>query len=108
VAEGLLVYLSGTDAARLLASVGELSVQETRLAFDHDLPEQDSSLRQAQEMDGMAEVAAMWHGGLTEHPSKWLTEHGWQAESISRDSLARSYGRDLPNPTGAFFTGLRR
>jgi methyltransferase (TIGR00027 family) len=108
VAEGLLVYLSGDDAASLLIAVGDLSASESRLSFDHDVPDQDSALRQAMEMDGMAEVAAMWHGGLTEHPLHWLTEHGWNADSIARDSLARSYGRHLLNPTGAFFTGVRR
>jgi methyltransferase (TIGR00027 family) len=108
VAEGLLVYLSGEDAARLLTAVGDLSAHESRVSFDHDIPGQASTLRQAQEIDGMAEVAAMWHGGLTEHPAQWLDEHGWHADSIARDTLARSYGRDLVDPTGAFFTAIRR
>jgi methyltransferase (TIGR00027 family) len=108
VAEGLLVYLSRDDAASLLTTVGDLSARESRLSFDHDVPDQDSALRQAKEMDGMAEVAAMWHGGLTEHPAQWLTDHGWNADSIARDALVRGYGRELPNPTGAFVTGLRR
>jgi methyltransferase (TIGR00027 family) len=107
VAEGLLVYLSGREAAGLLAAVGELSARASRVAFDHDLPDQDSALRHAQELDGMAEVTAMWQGGLTDHPSAWLHEHGWDADAITRAAFAERHGRDLP-PTGAFVVGVRR
>jgi methyltransferase (TIGR00027 family) len=107
IAEGLLVYLSAGEAVSLLVAIGELSAPVSRLSFDHDLPDEASALRQAREMDGMAEVAAMWQGGLTEHPGRWLDEHGWNAEWVERATLADGYGRSLP-PAGAFFTGVRR
>jgi methyltransferase (TIGR00027 family) len=106
LAEGLLVYLSNDEAARLLMAVHDLSAPTSRLAFDHDLPNQRSMLHQAKEMDGMAEVAAMWQGGLSQQPAQWLRDHGWTAESVAREAFARSCGRDL-DPAGAFVIATR-
>jgi O-methyltransferase involved in polyketide biosynthesis len=101
-AEGLLVYLSHDDAARLLTDVTSLSAPESRLSFDHDLP------GQARDMAGMEEIAAMWRGGLGEDPSTWLHERGWNVESIARSTLARVCGRELLDQTGGFFTATRQ
>jgi O-methyltransferase involved in polyketide biosynthesis len=38
LAEGLLIYLSAAQAARLLAAVGQLSAPGSQLAFEHGTP----------------------------------------------------------------------
>jgi hypothetical protein len=56
----------------------------------------------------MAEVAAMWEGGITERPDEWLRANGWDVTMRDRASLARSYNRALANETGGFITATRR
>jgi len=107
VAEGLLVYLSKVDAERLLATIGDLSARESRLSFDYDVPGQGSTLRQARDVAGMEEVAAMWHGGLGEDPVVWLGARGWDVEPISRTAFAQTCARTSLDPTGAFLTAVR-
>jgi O-methyltransferase involved in polyketide biosynthesis len=101
VAEGLLVYLSKDEAERLLTSVRDLSARESQLSFDYD------TLRHARGMAGMEEVAAMWHGGLGEDPAEWLSEHGWNVETVHRETFARLCRRELLDPTGGFLTATR-
>jgi methyltransferase (TIGR00027 family) len=108
IAEGLLVYLSHQDAVRLLTDVRGLAARESQLSFDYDMPDQDSTLRHARDMEGMQEVAAMWRGGLAEDPAEWLPRHGWTVDSISRAAFGRSYGRELRDPTGGFLTATCR
>jgi methyltransferase (TIGR00027 family) len=106
VAEGLLVYLSADDAARLLAAVHDLSAHRSRLSLDYDLPDQDSTLARARGVAGMEEIAAMWQGGL-ENPAEWLRHRGWNVDSTRRAAFAEGCGRPLRDATGAFLTAAR-
>jgi methyltransferase (TIGR00027 family) len=102
-AEGLLAYLSDTDARRLLTLVGDLSAPGNQLAFEYDDFAADSTLSQARAITGMEEVASMWEGGLTDRPDELLGANGWNVTKHDRVSLARSYGRPLADAaTGGF------
>lgn len=109
LAEGLLIYLSADQAARLLTAVGELSAPGSQLAFEHRTPADTRLLDQARAIPALAEVTSMWKGGLGEDAPDWLTRHGWQTQSHNRVALAASYGRPVTGPSiGGFLTAVRR
>jgi methyltransferase (TIGR00027 family) len=107
-AEGLLPYLSNVDAARLLTNVGELSTRGSRLSFDYDEFAEGSTLSKLRATAGMAEVASMWEGGLSENPVEWMRVHDWQVTTRDRAALATSYGRPLADTTGGFLEARRQ
>jgi len=107
-AEGLLPYLSGRDAARLLEAVGELSDAGSRLSFDFDEFADDSMLSALRAEPAMAGVASMWEGGLGEQPVEWMRAHDWLVTTRDRAAVATSYGRRLADPTGGFLEATRR
>lgn len=105
--EGLLIYLSAQEAARLLGAVGENSAPGSRLAFEHG-GGRSALLRDATEMPGMREFTALWRGGLGEDPSQWLDRHGWRANVHDGAAAAASYGRADPDYAGGgFITAVR-
>jgi methyltransferase (TIGR00027 family) len=109
LAEGLLIYLSASEAARLLAAVGQLSAPGSQLALERRTPADARLLVQARAIPALAEVSAMWRGGLGEDAPDWLARHGWQPQSHDRAALAASYGRPLDGPwIGGFLTAVRR
>jgi methyltransferase (TIGR00027 family) len=107
LAEGLFVYLSAEDVAGVLTAVGALSAPGSRLCFTHSVAD-SSVIRRARETPAMAEVAALWQGGLDEDPSDWLAANGWRPDFHDRAALAASYGR--PRDGGSrsvFFSAVR-
>ncbi|MFE4971602.1 SAM-dependent methyltransferase [Kitasatospora sp. NPDC056651] len=94
LAEGLLVYLTAEEAAALLASVAALAAPGSRL-----LLEQGRDLSRTPADPALAEMIALWRGGLGPGTSRWLDEHGWKAEVITLVHLGEVYGRPLPDPT---------
>jgi methyltransferase (TIGR00027 family) len=109
LAEGLLIYLSAEEAARLLTAVGELSAPGSQLAFEHGNIADSPLLAQARAMPAMAPVTSLWKGGLGAHAPDWLTRHGWQAHTHDRATLATTYGRAVPaSSNGGFLTAVRR
>jgi methyltransferase (TIGR00027 family) len=108
LAEGLLIYLSAEEAAHLLTAVGELSAPGSQLAFEHRTSADTRLLDQARAIPALAEVTAMWKGGLGEAAPDWLTRHGWQPRSHDRAALGAAYGRAVTGPsTGGFLTAVR-
>lgn len=104
--EGLLIYLSHGEAARMLIAVGELSVPGSRLSFEHSTTDDDGLVSRARAMPG-ANVAALWKGGLGEQAPQWLAEHGWRPETHARSALAVKYGRPSNDPSsGGFVTAI--
>ncbi|WP_063755433.1 SAM-dependent methyltransferase [Streptomyces sp. NRRL S-337] len=99
--EGLLVYLSAAEAARLLTTLGEQSAPGSRLAFPGS-----GDFRNSPMMDGgralpsMREVSALWKGGLDEPADDWLGRHGWRPRTYARETVAASYGRALGGRAG--------
>jgi methyltransferase (TIGR00027 family) len=109
LAEGLLIYLSAEEAARLLTAVGELSAPGSQLAFEHGNIADSPLLAQARAMPAMAPFTSLWKGGLGAHAPDWLTRHGWQAHTHDRATLATTYGRAVPaSSNGGFLTAVRR
>ncbi|MFC4080331.1 SAM-dependent methyltransferase [Amycolatopsis samaneae] len=108
LAEGLLVYLSHAEAARMLTTAGAMSVAGSRLACEHRPDgDEDGLLAQARALPGAEKVTALWKGGLGAHATDWLTDHGWQPQTYSRSSLATAYGRDADGPEGGFLIAVR-
>jgi methyltransferase (TIGR00027 family) len=108
LAEGLLIYLSAAEAARLLAAVGELSAPGSQLALEHRTTADTRLLDQARAIPALAEVTLLWKGGLGENARDWLARHGWRAQSHDRAALAAAHGRPLTGPSvGGFLTAVR-
>ncbi|MFC4591210.1 SAM-dependent methyltransferase [Sphaerisporangium corydalis] len=108
LAEGLLIYLTAGESARLLAAVGTLSAPGSRLSFEH-FPGGDSTLvSRAGDMPAMEPYTAMWKGGPGGDVAGRLARDGWRPRFHDLATLAGSYGRDLPGPaTGGFLTAVR-
>ena len=105
--EGLLIYLSAREAARLLGAVGENSAPGSQLAFEHGAGN-SALLREAPALPGLQEFTSLWRGGLGEDPSQWLARHGWRADVHDGDAAAASYGRADPDYAGGgFITAVR-
>jgi methyltransferase (TIGR00027 family) len=107
--EGLLIYLSTDQAARLLTAVGELSAPGSQLAFEHGNIADSPLLAQARAIPAMDQYTSLWKGGLGANAPDWLTRHGWQAHTHDRAALAAAYGRAVPaSSSGRFVTAVRR
>ena len=106
LAEGLLIYLTPTDADRLLSTVTELSAPGSRIAFERgDRTHRD----EAANSPSMQRYSSLWRGGLDQPPSQWLTEHGWQPTEHELGDVAAGYGRPLRRQTSSgFVTAIRR
>jgi methyltransferase (TIGR00027 family) len=108
LAEGLLIYLSAGEAARLLTTAGQLSTPGSHLSFEHGTIADGALLAQARAMPSMDRYTALWKGGLGEDPSDWLARHGWRARIHDLATVAASYGRPVPGSvSGGFLTAVR-
>ena len=108
--EGLLIYLTATQAARLLEAVTELSAPGSRLSFEQSTltstPDTLGVLRQTGET---AAVSRLWQGGLGEDGAAWLLQRGWAISTVDRVELARAYGREIPGTApGEFIVAKKR
>lgn len=90
--EGLLVYLSDEEAARLLTRVGELSAPGSRLSFERS---NAASVIAADDRADLGDYTSLWRGGLGEDAAGWLDRHGWRTEEHDLADVAASYGRPL-------------
>jgi methyltransferase (TIGR00027 family) len=105
--EGVLVYLTASEAAGVLADVGGLSVPGSRLACeDQDVDVRSRANESA--MPRLSRFTGMWKGGLGRNTPAWLTERGWQVQLNDRDTVADGFGRPAPSPSaGGFITAVR-
>jgi methyltransferase (TIGR00027 family) len=108
LAEGLLLYLTADEAARLLTDIGELSGPGSQLSFEHGGIAGSALLTQARALPAMDQYTTLWEGGLGEDAPGWLSRHGWQPQFHDRAELAAAYGRPVPQALGeGFLTAIR-
>jgi methyltransferase (TIGR00027 family) len=107
LAEGLLLYLTADEAARLLTAVGELSAPGSQLAFEHSGIADTTLLAQTRGMPTMEQYTSLWKGGLGQDAAGWLSRHHWRPQIHDLAELAASYGRPVPSPSsGGFLTAV--
>lgn len=105
--EGLLIYLSADQAARLLTGVGTLSHPGSQLALERG-DYAPSLISETRTTARGARLAALWQGGLGQDHAAWLGEHGWQAVRHDMGQAAAGYGRPAPYDTRSGFVTATR
>lgn len=103
--EGLLVYLTHDDAARLLDTVGEMSAPGSRLSCEQARSALQLAAQSAE--SGASEATKLWQGGI-EDIIGWLTEHSWSVETFDLATLATTYGRPVTTESQTGFLIARR
>jgi methyltransferase (TIGR00027 family) len=112
IAEGLLIYLTRSEADRLLDRVGALSAPGSRLGLtlatagwlersrawlDETGGDQPTD---ADRLDGpppgRSALSALWQSVAPDDPQAWLERRGWSAQAFDAFELAAAYGRPLP------------
>ncbi len=108
LAEGLMLYLTASQAAGVLSAVSRLPAPASQLSFEHGPIATNDLLTQAQTMPAMSQYTAMWKGGLAQDAPGWLTRHGWRPQLPDLAAVAASYGRDTSgSAAGSFLTAER-
>lgn len=108
LAEGLLIYLTGDDATRLLTAVTELSPPGSQLSFEHSLVVTSALMDRSRDLRSLHLYASLWKGGLGEDAPQWLTDHGWQPTFHALAALAANYDRPVPSQSrSGFLTATR-
>ncbi|NUP75208.1 MAG: SAM-dependent methyltransferase [Sinomonas sp.] len=97
LAEGLLIYLTPSDAATLLTRASGLSAPGSRLAFEHGGMASPALLATTRDTPTMGQYASLWKGGLGAEAPDWLADHGWKPQIHDGAELAASYGRPAPS-----------
>jgi len=106
--EGLLVYLTHDDAARLLDTVGTLSATGSRLSCEQGRgAKQLAQIAAVRTAAGAGEAISLWQGGI-EDVCGWLDQHGWTAERHDLVELAKVYGRATAIDSSSGFVTARR
>lgn len=62
--EGLLIYLSASEADRLLTTVSDLSAPGSRIAFEHGSALDPALMAGAHSMPTLETYSSLWKGGL--------------------------------------------
>jgi methyltransferase (TIGR00027 family) len=107
--EGLLIYLTASDTAKLLTTIGELSAPGSQLSCEHRDNTDNSLVTRVRATSELDDLTAMWQGGLGEDVAEWLGRNGWTVHMFEGSALAESYGR--PDPEAAsvnFLTAVRK
>jgi len=104
--EGLLVYLTYDDAAKLLETVAELSAPGSRISCEQGRTAMQLAAQSSE--SGASEATKLWQGGIAEIP-EWLAHHGWSVTEFDLAALAHDYGRPLTaTTTSSGFVVARR
>jgi methyltransferase (TIGR00027 family) len=105
--EGLLIYLSGDQAARLLTSVGTLSPPGSQVAMERG-QRSGTLISEMSATPRGARLAELWQGGLGQDNAAWLDAHGWRAARYATAERAAGYGRPVPwESSSGFVTATR-
>jgi methyltransferase (TIGR00027 family) len=105
--EGLLVYLTRDDAARLLETVEQLSSPGSMLSCEQGRSAmQLAQIARVRKAAGALEAVSLWQGGIEDVPA-WLAEHGWTVETFELAALAASYGRPVTTESSTGFVIAR-
>jgi methyltransferase (TIGR00027 family) len=99
--EGLLIYLTAEEAARVLTAVGNLSAAGSRLSCERG--NSRTMAGGAAATPAMGKLTSLWKGGLGEDAADWLARSGWQTQIHHLSALAASYGRPVPRETRSGF-----
>ena len=95
--EGLLIYLTRAEAVALLEAVDGLSAPLSQVSFEQSVATRTPGSVQKWRATGqMADVVALWKGGLGEDAVPFLRRRGWRARSVDRKATTESYGREDP------------
>ena len=106
--EGLLIYLSAEEATRLLTTIGSLSAPGSELSCQHRDGASSEFRDRVRATPEMADVVAMWQGGMGDELAGWLTANGWRVRTHDGNALAESYGRaDAATAYVNFVTAVR-
>lgn len=95
IVEGLLMYLPGTDADRVVTRTRDLSAPGSRLILDHAYPAAHSSAAFGFGRDTLQDNGSPLASAVA-GPHGWLAGHGWAARVPDFTDLARRYDRPLP------------
>jgi methyltransferase (TIGR00027 family) len=107
--EGLLIYLTRDEAVALLETVNGLSAPGSEVSFEQSVATRTPGAVDRWRATGqLADVVALWKGGLGEDAVAFLARRGWQARSVDRKATAESYGREDPGQnTGEFILATK-
>ena len=94
--EGLIVYLTANDAARVLETAATLSAPGSQLSCEQGRSAMQLAAQSAE--SGASEATRLWQGGIEDIPG-WLSERGWSVEQHALGDLARDYGRPITTET---------
>lgn len=104
--EGLLPYLTGQDARRLLDVVGELSAPGSTIAIEYvtdgNSIRRDPAVRGVLDQFGF-DFEALLPDDMAGDPTAQLADAGWAVGSVSGGDLAKRYGRDVGDQVDAMF-----
>jgi methyltransferase (TIGR00027 family) len=96
LAEGLLVYLTEAEVARLFSTITSVGADGSALLFD-DGPIVDDDLRSTLSWtSSMEDLAHLWNDRQKMTAPDRLTRQGWDVEVIRTSQLAPQYGRSRP------------
>jgi methyltransferase (TIGR00027 family) len=105
--EGLLIYLSSDQAARLLTDVGTLSAPGSQVALERG-DRAPGVIRETSATPLGARLAALWQGGLGQDNAAWLAGHGWAPARHDLADVAAGYGRPAPDDARSGFVTATR
>jgi len=104
LAEGLMLYLTGGEARRLLTGITALSASDSQISFEHSPAATAAMMAQAR-FGMMAQArfgmlpgdydSSQWKGGMGGRAPHWLDHHGWRTEIHELAALAESYQRPI-------------
>ena len=108
LAEGIMLYLTGGQARRLLTTVTALAEPGSQISFEHSPAAMAALLAQARFRPMTEYGSEQWKGGMGGKAPHWLDAHGWRTEIRELTALAAAYHRPLSGPASdGFLTGVR-
>ncbi|HEY1704704.1 MAG TPA: SAM-dependent methyltransferase [Trebonia sp.] len=100
LAEGIVIYLSPTEADQLFSRVTGLSAPGSQLSFEHTPAGSwtGTSTGELAQTPAMRELASLWQGGLADEAPGWLSGHGWRHQLHDVTAFAATLQRPELDP----------